>query len=307
MIGGPPCQAYSLVGRARNRGISGYKAEDDHRHFLYREYLNVLNMVEPEAFVMENVKGILSSKIQGQHIFPTILEDLADPAKALSKRSGARYRIFSLTEGALNDLFSRSGSDYIIRAEDYGIPQARHRVILLGVREDIDRIPGNLIKRKEFRTAGSVISDLPDLRSGLSRSSDGSSEWLAAVTEAFEKVSKSADSSSLEIDGILDRAAKLQSRGGRFVPRRKKFKADSEAAEWYLDDRLDGFLNHETRGHMTEDLARYLFCAAYAAQNNGRHPTLISLNNSLHFMPTGHQVSSQIDSKCSQGASPLAR
>ena len=95
LIGGPPCQAYSLVGRARNRGISGYKAEDDHRHFLYREYLNVLNMVEPEAFVMENVKGILSSKIQGQHIFPTILEDLADPAKALSKRSGARYRIFA--------------------------------------------------------------------------------------------------------------------------------------------------------------------------------------------------------------------
>ena len=76
VIGGPPCQAYSLVGRARNRGVKGYVASEDDRHFLYKEYLQVLYSVQPEVFVMENVKGILSSKVDGQYIFPRVLEDL---------------------------------------------------------------------------------------------------------------------------------------------------------------------------------------------------------------------------------------
>jgi len=63
VIGGPPCQAYSLVGRARNQGTEGYIAEDDKRHFLYREYIRILKGLRPVAFVMENVKGILSSSI----------------------------------------------------------------------------------------------------------------------------------------------------------------------------------------------------------------------------------------------------
>ena len=57
LIGGPPCQAYSLVGRSRNRGNAGYVAEDDHRHFLYKEYLRILHRTRPAVFVMENVKG----------------------------------------------------------------------------------------------------------------------------------------------------------------------------------------------------------------------------------------------------------
>ena len=95
VIGGPPCQAYSLVGRARNRGIAGYRAEEDKRHFLYTEYLKVLQTMRPEAFVMENVKGILSSKVGDQRIFPKLLEDLRCPNKALGKRSTrqGRYRI----------------------------------------------------------------------------------------------------------------------------------------------------------------------------------------------------------------------
>lgn len=59
LIGGPPCQAYSLVGRARNRGIKGYDPAEDHRHFLYREYIRIIGKLRPVAFVMENVKGAL--------------------------------------------------------------------------------------------------------------------------------------------------------------------------------------------------------------------------------------------------------
>lgn len=52
-------RAYSLVGRARNRGVVGYKAEEDPRHFLYQHYLKIIKKYSPAAFVMENVKGIL--------------------------------------------------------------------------------------------------------------------------------------------------------------------------------------------------------------------------------------------------------
>ena len=73
LIGGPPCQAYSLVGRARNQGVAGYRPEDDHRHFLYREYLRIVRDFQPSVFVMENVKGILSSKVGGELVFQKIL------------------------------------------------------------------------------------------------------------------------------------------------------------------------------------------------------------------------------------------
>jgi DNA (cytosine-5)-methyltransferase 1 len=76
LIGGPPCQAYSIVGRSRNKGTKGYAPEADHRHFLYREYLRVIGEFEPAVFVMENVKGILTSRILDRHIFQTIMQDL---------------------------------------------------------------------------------------------------------------------------------------------------------------------------------------------------------------------------------------
>nr|WP_309504625.1 DNA cytosine methyltransferase [uncultured Roseovarius sp.] len=65
LIGGPPCQAYSLVGRARSRGKVGYVPEEDERHYLFREYIRVLDELRPAAFVMENVKGIAQHETRG--------------------------------------------------------------------------------------------------------------------------------------------------------------------------------------------------------------------------------------------------
>jgi DNA (cytosine-5)-methyltransferase 1 len=118
LIGGPPCQAYSLVGRARNSGIDGYKAEDDHRHFLYTHYLEIIRKFSPAAFVMENVKGILSSKVGGELMFPRILEDLQAPG---GKRS-VRYRIIPM----MTPENTSKPASYLLRAEDLGVPQARH-------------------------------------------------------------------------------------------------------------------------------------------------------------------------------------
>jgi DNA (cytosine-5)-methyltransferase 1 len=74
---GPPCQAFSVVGRSRNGGI----ADDDHRVYLYRQYLRILSVHEPPLFIMENVKGLLSSKVKGDEIFEQMLEDLGHPAE----------------------------------------------------------------------------------------------------------------------------------------------------------------------------------------------------------------------------------
>jgi len=89
LIGGPPCQVYSVVGRSRWRRENVEKFEGDHRHFLYREYLRIIQKFRPAVFVMENVRGVLSSTHGGSPIFERILDDLSDPSP------GLRYQIRS--------------------------------------------------------------------------------------------------------------------------------------------------------------------------------------------------------------------
>jgi DNA (cytosine-5)-methyltransferase 1 len=71
LIGGPPCQAYSLVGRARSRGKANYVPEEDERHYLFREYIRVLDRLRPAAFVMENVKGMRTDE-ELEEYFPDL-------------------------------------------------------------------------------------------------------------------------------------------------------------------------------------------------------------------------------------------
>jgi len=134
LIGGPPCQAYSLVGRARNKGTEGYEASKDHRHFLYKEYIRILQKLMPAAFVMENVKGLLSSSVDGERVFDQVLMDLR-------RVGGAAYRLVPLAPRSGQSFFGRllhpPAVDFVVRAEDHGIPQARHRVIIVGIRADI--------------------------------------------------------------------------------------------------------------------------------------------------------------------------
>lgn len=275
LIGGPPCQAYSLMGRARNRGKINYRAEDDNRHYLYLEYLKIIQRFKPAIFVMENVKGILSSKIDGKKIFHSILNDLSDPNKALNKEDGVGYNIFSLS---LPTVFKRGMSpndinvhDFIVRTEEYGIPQARHRVILLGVREDLNLPPPCLVKSNELVSVSDVISDLPILRSKLSKEKDSNLIWKSTVEnhliELLNEVSNRADLGELscyfkELSGKIISNAGL---GGIRVPLIGNIKIPNEALEsWYKDNKLEKWLNHETRGHMTSDLRRYLYASAYA-------------------------------------------
>lgn len=277
LIGGPPCQAYSVVGRVRNRGVAEYRAEDDHRHFLYKEYLRIIQKYKPSVFVMENVKGILTASVGGQNIFHTILNDLSDPDVALGEpASGFGYKIHSLSSATSFSKSTASESidvhDFILKAEEYGIPQARHRVILLGVREDITHGPAQI---KRVLPPSSFVRDaiwsMPKLRSKLSKQTDTSESWADVVKDQFRELARDASATKnlLRVHDVL-RASINNVKSGWSSGKLRLRRQDSDPVgkspleEWYRDDRLEVWLNHEARGHMTGDLRRYAYAAAFA-------------------------------------------
>jgi DNA (cytosine-5)-methyltransferase 1 len=279
LIGGPPCQAYSVVGRARNQAKADYKAEEDHRHFLYKEYLRIIREKQPTVFVMENVKGILSSKVNNERIFSNILRDLSVPHKALGQgSSGKRYHIYSLVTGAHfspdDDVDKIDPKAFIIRAENYGLPQARHRVILLGISEDClpkDVAQVKLATGDSVATVGQVIGSLPKLRSGLTKMADSQERWASIVLEQTRFLRDQidvADKMWQALGDVMQDFKAPESWGGKRV-KRAVSKDDggtgnSKLDDWYRDPDLDFWLNHEVRGHMPTDLRRYVFAAAYA-------------------------------------------
>ncbi len=280
LIGGPPCQAYSLVGRVRNRGKGHYEPEADKRHFLYRQYLKVLSQRRPAIFIMENVKGILSSRVGGAAIFPRILADLADPDRALgARRAGVRYRMVPLVKCPVDeDLFEpkrASPVSFVVRGEQYGLPQSRHRVIVMGVREDVLVGPDCVLKPMPGlapRVASDVLSDLPPLRSGLNMAIDGEAQWYRSVEDIKNTLVKVTNNTDHELSTYLrslEFRRGLRRSGDRYCPGR----ASSFVTAWYRARNASGIVrNHETRTHMVADLGRYLFCAAFA-QVHGWSPT----------------------------------
>ncbi|MGN6655084.1 MAG: DNA cytosine methyltransferase [Rhodanobacter sp.] len=266
LIGGPPCQAYSLVGRARNRGIKGYAPENDHRYFLYQQYLKIINEFRPTAFVMENVKGLLSARLDGNLVFPEIMESLERPGG----RNGPRYRIIPLAvPKAGAEATNPDPHSYILRAETLGVPQARHRVILLGLAEDLNGRQGKLLVPDELRfSVSDVIGGLPPLRSGTTDMR--ADNWPNIAAELLGSAAKAAIAYP-EVVGILEsaKAALKQGdpgQGGRWMKRTAK--SDTVPAHlesWLIDRRLNGILNHEVRDHMREDLMRYAYASAFAS------------------------------------------
>jgi DNA (cytosine-5)-methyltransferase 1 len=279
LIGGPPCQAYSLVGRSRMKGHDEEGFEKDHRHFLYKEYLRVLAQHKPPVFVLENVKGILSSKINGNLIFPQIISDLSNPQVALHDEvlgaAGAKYFIVPLIENSRSNP-AQDVTDYVVKSELFGIPQSRHRVILLGIREDLERQFDALIVAKKTLTFSDYTQDLPPIRSGIAHSADDGEVWPDLLKKIQSKINLD-DFGNLgkrinEVIGDLDPE---YDRGGKFIP----FPANVKISE-LQDQNLGGWCNHQSRSHMEPDLLRYLFASCFAAEN-GKSPTLVDFPQSL--------------------------
>lgn len=112
VIGGPPCQAYSTAGRVRDKeGM-----EKDARNFLFESYVKILEYYKPKLFVFENVTGLLSARVKGKPILPMVLNAL-----------GRYYKI------------SDNLNQIVFNTSNYGVPQIRKRIILMGIRKDIDK------------------------------------------------------------------------------------------------------------------------------------------------------------------------
>ncbi len=276
VIGGPPCQAYSLVGRSRNRGKQGYCPEDDERNFLYLEYLRILARVQPAVFVMENVRGLLSAQVGGGPIFQAILGDLRRPGKAAGVRGagGLEYSIRSLVVSDEDP----QPEDFLIRSENYGVPQARHRVILFGIRTDLGVQPKVLEKGERPIRVDEVIRGLPRLRSRLSRGGDSGEAWRKAIVGGTKPLLRSShglpDKLRHAMSDALDRLGHelpLQSVSYSRGRPRLAHAATADLMQW-LSGRSRVLTGHVSRGHMGTDLHRYFFAACWAEVHGGKSP-----------------------------------
>lgn len=158
IIGGPPCQSFSTLGRARDE----HGMKKDKRNFLFESYVEILDYFKPKFFVFENVTGILSSKVNGDKIINVILKELSK-----------NYKLIDNPE------------DMVLNSVHYGVPQERNRIIILGVRKDLNINPEkiyNMIEKtnyslsdeknkenmhlQKYVTVKDAIIDLPRIKPG---------------------------------------------------------------------------------------------------------------------------------------------
>jgi len=157
LIGGPPCQSFSSLGRAKDEN----GMQDDPRNFLFESYEKILNHFKPKIFVFENVTGLLTAKIGKEKTVNIILNKL-----------GQQYKLI------------KSPNDMVLNSCDYGVPQVRKRIILIGVRKDIGINPKEIYNgilkthynpdsseiekkgKKKYVTVKDAIYDMPSIKPG---------------------------------------------------------------------------------------------------------------------------------------------
>jgi DNA (cytosine-5)-methyltransferase 1 len=158
VLGGPPCQGFSTAGNARSMS--------DERNSLFRNYRQVIEAINPDGFVFENVMGLLNMK--GGFVFEEIKRALASVTSQLSV--------------------------WKINAAEYGIPQRRNRVILVGLQNRTQPIPvpqavcsleEELINSELIVTVHKALSDLPPLQSGQ----DGENlDYISSPISYYQKL-----------------------------------------------------------------------------------------------------------------------
>jgi DNA (cytosine-5)-methyltransferase 1 len=257
LIGGPPCQAYSLAGRARRTNDALFEA--DEKHFLYREYLRIIQVHRPSVFVMENVKGLLSSRHAGSSMISRILEDLSAPTRTL------KYEIRSAVRQ--DSGLGLAPEDYVICAEKFGVPQNRHRLILLGVRSDLGLKNHELLRETSPVAVRDAIGEFPRIRSRLSEGEDSPEAWAQAVQKGVSMLQHLKSSPIRDVVDVMRSASStttgLNSSGAKFFRYPARQKVDSEYLRWVVRPAMGGFCQHEARSHMKSDLARYLFVSSF--------------------------------------------
>jgi DNA (cytosine-5)-methyltransferase 1 len=215
-LGGPPCQPYSIINRARILK----NGDPLNRNYLYEHYLTLMREFRPDVFIYENVPGLFSVRDRGQKIFEKLLDDFKDLDPA--------YEIIPPLH-----LVSKDPHSYILNSANFGVPQTRKRLILIGYRQDLEqknekirdvfeKLRQTRINPEEYLTVKDAVSDLPHVKPGT-----GDDKFFGQYPEKTE-------------------ISKYQ----------KKMRMSSP-----------GILNHRARNHMPSDLDRYRFFIQYWRDN----------------------------------------
>lgn len=158
IVGGPPCQSFSSVGRAQDPN----SMKNDPRNYLFLTYLNILEKYKPKLFVFENVAGLLTARPNDTFIFSEIIKHMS--------------KYYNVQDDK---------DTILLNSVHYGVPQIRKRVILIGVRKDLKINPlevykavkkthycpemeerGETFGLKKYLTVKDAISDLPHCKPG---------------------------------------------------------------------------------------------------------------------------------------------
>lgn len=147
IIGGPPCQAYSIAGRAQDKDSMKY----DYRNYLFESFVKVVNEIKPDVFVFENVPGLLSAKPGNIPVTNRIYEAFKKIGYEIRNPDKLKQSVYS--------------------SEDFGVPQKRNRVIIIGVKSNsrlkLEELYNHLdiLKDKIKKTnVEDAISHLPKFR-----------------------------------------------------------------------------------------------------------------------------------------------
>ena len=147
IIGGPPCQAYSLAGRAQDPN----SMKNDYRNYLFESFVKVVDLYRPKVFVFENVPGILSAKPGDRYVIDRISEAFDKIGYEIRNPQAMSKSIYS--------------------SADFGVPQERRRVIIFGVDkkskysvEDFYASLDKLISTESKKTVRDAIGDMPKFR-----------------------------------------------------------------------------------------------------------------------------------------------
>lgn len=145
VIGGPPCQGYSGIGHRRSFDIDKEEIPSNH---LYREMAKFVQAIGPKVFVFENVRGLLNSKWTSDGESGEIWRDVQRAFRRLNVQRGAKTLEYSIASS-------------LVFAKDYGVPQNRPRIILIGIRSDV--VPSKMPDGIEGGMLPAPIFGSPDL------------------------------------------------------------------------------------------------------------------------------------------------
>lgn len=224
IIGGPPCQGFSMAGARIRNGFM-----DDPRNYLFKHYFNVVKIVRPKIFILENVKGILT--LNGGKIFEEIKKIFEDPDNFDGKPYKIQYKV--------------------IKVKEFGIPQNRERVIIIGAQIDFD------LEKEIEKTKKEILKDIPTFFDKVS------------VWDAISNLPSPTDDGDIEVIKFDSNYQKFLKSNNKIVKNHYKTKHSEKAI-----DRMKKIKVNENYTSLNEDI-KSVHSGSYGRLDpNGIAPTI---------------------------------